>query len=364
MADQNPGPRVDYYCHLCHRQFHTPGPVQECTRCGDGFIEQIPRPDSYPEQFMPQGFSVIVEGRPSTSAPNAQAGQQPQQPQQQQGQPADRSQPPPFLPPSIQRFHAQLIQQLMNANPQAQAGEQPPQGAQQPQQPNAPPPGPGTRQFVFHWPGFNRAPQQQGGQQQSPQAPPEMPQMPGPTGVSMGQDFIQNLFQQLQNFEVDVDDENVLRLFREAGAAGAQGEEPGAEGDAPGAGNDPNIRRTPHGITISMRGGPLNQNALMEFLSATLRGGSERQDRVSDADIERLPLTKITAEHGDKQCTTCMDNLHEGDEVGRLNCGHMFHRPCIVPWLQRHNTCPVCRAKIEPSKWVLQQMQENDADLD
>ena len=29
-----------------------------------------------------------------------------------------------------------------------------------------------------------------------------------------------------------------------------------------------------------------------------------------------------------------------------LNCGHIYHKKCIDPWLKKHNDCPYCREKI------------------
>ena len=29
-----------------------------------------------------------------------------------------------------------------------------------------------------------------------------------------------------------------------------------------------------------------------------------------------------------------------------LECDHCFHAPCIVPWLELHGTCPVCRKEL------------------
>lgn len=33
-----------------------------------------------------------------------------------------------------------------------------------------------------------------------------------------------------------------------------------------------------------------------------------------------------------------------------LPCSHAGHEQCIVPWLQRNNTCPICRVALEPGE--------------
>ena len=48
-------------------------------------------------------------------------------------------------------------------------------------------------------------------------------------------------------------------------------------------------------------------------------------------------------EWDDRACTICYSPLEDGDRVGALKCGHIFHvDPCLKHWLTRRNVCPLC----------------------
>lgn len=48
------------------------------------------------------------------------------------------------------------------------------------------------------------------------------------------------------------------------------------------------------------------------------------------------------------QCSVCWEDFSLGEKVRKLHCDHLYHEPCIVPWLELHGTCPVCRKSQEP----------------
>ena len=49
-----------------------------------------------------------------------------------------------------------------------------------------------------------------------------------------------------------------------------------------------------------------------------------------------------------EECHMCLEPLYGGPEVEALNpCKHVFHAPCIRPWLQKDPSCPKCRAEIK-----------------
>ncbi|KAL1202953.1 E3 ubiquitin-protein ligase SIRP1 [Cardamine amara subsp. amara] len=61
--------------------------------------------------------------------------------------------------------------------------------------------------------------------------------------------------------------------------------------------------------------------------------------------VENLPMVKISEP---LQCSVCLDDFEKGSEAKEMPCKHKFHIRCIVPWLELHSSCPVCRYELPP----------------
>lgn len=59
--------------------------------------------------------------------------------------------------------------------------------------------------------------------------------------------------------------------------------------------------------------------------------------------VENLPTVKISEP---LQCSVCLDDFEQGSEAKEMPCKHKFHVRCIVPWLELHSSCPVCRYEL------------------
>lgn len=57
--------------------------------------------------------------------------------------------------------------------------------------------------------------------------------------------------------------------------------------------------------------------------------------------VEAMPSVTVTEEN--LQCSVCLDDFEMGVEVREMPCKHKYHRECILPWLELHSSCPVCR---------------------
>ncbi|RZC68138.1 hypothetical protein C5167_031397 [Papaver somniferum] len=64
--------------------------------------------------------------------------------------------------------------------------------------------------------------------------------------------------------------------------------------------------------------------------------------------VANLPTIIVTEETLMRcaECAVCSDNLVINDKMQELPCKHLFHPLCLTPWLDKHNSCPICRHEL------------------
>lgn len=45
-------------------------------------------------------------------------------------------------------------------------------------------------------------------------------------------------------------------------------------------------------------------------------------------------------------CPICSEDFVVSNEETKLPCGHIFHRYCVMPWLEQKQNCPICRTSL------------------
>lgn len=75
------------------------------------------------------------------------------------------------------------------------------------------------------------------------------------------------------------------------------------------------------------------------------------------AQIETIDITPSTKS---ETCCICLNDFANFLVGKKLNCGHVFHSGCLLPWLECTNRCPLCRCVL-PS--VLDDEKEHEEEL-
>ncbi|KAF8398614.1 hypothetical protein HHK36_017545 [Tetracentron sinense] len=54
------------------------------------------------------------------------------------------------------------------------------------------------------------------------------------------------------------------------------------------------------------------------------------------------------------QCSVCLEDFEIRGEAKEMPCKHKFHSECILPWLELHSSCPVCRFQMPANESKLE----------
>ncbi|MCL7038885.1 hypothetical protein MKW94_014549 [Papaver nudicaule] len=70
------------------------------------------------------------------------------------------------------------------------------------------------------------------------------------------------------------------------------------------------------------------------------------QEGASKAVVVSLPVIEISDSHVSKECAVCNESFELGSKATEMPWKHIYHADCILPWLSKRNSCPVCRQEL------------------
>lgn len=103
------------------------------------------------------------------------------------------------------------------------------------------------------------------------------------------------------------------------------------------------------GFGVPMGANPMGFSSYEDFLDHLMQQHQPRgTPPASKSFVDKLPIVVITQQQVDQkmECAICKDSFKIDEETIGLPCQHLYHGDCILPWLQQHNSCPVCRYEL------------------
>lgn len=75
--------------------------------------------------------------------------------------------------------------------------------------------------------------------------------------------------------------------------------------------------------------------------------------------VEAMPT--VTINENSIQCSVCLEEFEVGTQAREMPCKHTFHGDCILPWLELHSSCPVCRYQLPADESKINRQQEGSS---
>mmetsp|Transcript_35515 Transcript_35515/g.47674 ORF Transcript_35515/g.47674 Transcript_35515/m.47674 type:complete len:255 (+) Transcript_35515:64-828(+) len=108
---------------------------------------------------------------------------------------------------------------------------------------------------------------------------------------------------------------------------------------------------------IAVRKQKLDKVLITKIYTKTCDSSSDSAESIDDAkeavgnenpeeDAEKGEMSAVASNnsYNENICAICICDFEEGDIVTHgVNCGHVFHKECVLEWLGKHNECPTCR---------------------
>ena len=93
--------------------------------------------------------------------------------------------------------------------------------------------------------------------------------------------------------------------------------------------------------------------AFENFLNILMQNDPNRYGSppASSSEVQQLKKEKIDEANLDKykciECSVCKEKYEIDNSTITMPCTHVFHTDCLMPWLDLHNSCPVCRYELK-----------------
>lgn len=69
--------------------------------------------------------------------------------------------------------------------------------------------------------------------------------------------------------------------------------------------------------------------------------------KIVSSDGKEMNLEEAKHNVDNKDWSVCKENFESTlNDLVRMPCMHIFHNDCIMPWLEKHNSCPTCRFEL------------------
>ncbi|KAF5295120.1 hypothetical protein FQA39_LY13271 [Lamprigera yunnana] len=83
--------------------------------------------------------------------------------------------------------------------------------------------------------------------------------------------------------------------------------------------------------------------------------------------VKSLPEVKIVDECG--KCDICLKEYEKDETINIMPCKHKFHSECIKAWLEKTNSCPLCRHELPTDdpiyeKYRKEKLRQKEREID
>jgi hypothetical protein len=90
----------------------------------------------------------------------------------------------------------------------------------------------------------------------------------------------------------------------------------------------------------------IENNMIDEVIERTLNETTIERKENDFINFDSIKYKKLSEDH-DKECSICLINFEDDNDVCLTQCNHLFHNNCITEWSRYKKDCPICRKNLK-----------------
>jgi hypothetical protein len=88
---------------------------------------------------------------------------------------------------------------------------------------------------------------------------------------------------------------------------------------------------------------PINQNNNNLEINENNISSKEKADFILELNEFQYKHINKYSSRKEENCTICLENFKGTDIIKEFSCKHIFHKKCLLKWLEKSNNCPLCK---------------------
>ncbi|RWR95850.1 E3 ubiquitin-protein ligase AIP2 [Cinnamomum micranthum f. kanehirae] len=110
-------------------------------------------------------------------------------------------------------------------------------------------------------------------------------------------------------------------------------------------------------------------DSVIEASLQEIGAGPQRPPPASKEVVAKLPIITVTDDilvrlGSETECAVCREKMVINDKMQELPCKHLFHPDCLKPWLDEHNSCPICRHELQTDDHAYESWKEREKEAE
>jgi len=102
-----------------------------------------------------------------------------------------------------------------------------------------------------------------------------------------------------------------------------------------------------HSTVMDLFTSMIEEQIMEEVMEESLEQQKTLEKTETIINIEKIKYKDLNnCENYNKQCSICITDFENEDEISLTDCKHVFHNKCIVEWGSYKQECPICRTNI------------------